>query len=901
MSGGGTPSVADVPAYPAELESDVLLSDGRTAHLRPIRPDDADALRDFGTKLSAQTVYFRFFSPRRALSDREIQHFVTVDYRDRLALVAFSDGELVAVARYDRPAEEGTDAPADVAYAPGSVGRDEAEVAFVVRDDHQGRGLGMVMLEHLASAAVARGIGRFVADALPENHRMLGVFRAAGFEEHAKLESGVVRVTMELSAGPQYLERVDEREWRATVRSIERILRPSTVAVIGAARDRGVDRPRDLAQPAARRVRRRRLPGEPGGGDRRRRQGLRQGHRHPGPGRPRRRRRAARRGRPGGPRVRGPSGGGPRDRDGGIRRDGVGGSRSERELVRLARSAGMRVVGPNCMGVINTSPAVRLNATFAGDTPVPGRVGFLSQSGALGIAILGEAARRGIGISSFVSVGNKADVSGNDLLHYWERDPETDVILLYLESFGNPRRFSRTARRVAHSKPIVAVKSARTASGQRGAASHTAALASSDEAADALFRQAGVIRVETLEELFDVAELLSRQPLPAGRRVAIVGNAGGPGVLAADACESHGLVVPELSAATQARLAAVVPDGAAVGNPVDLIATVPVASYRAALEIVLEDDGIDAAIVVFAPSRALQARSAVEAVAEVAASSTKPILANLLVTDRAAESLRDAPQAVPWFAYPESAARALARVVPYAEWLREDPGAVRELAGLDEARAEAVVRASLAAPATAAAGATPEMGGRPTGTVAARWLDMPAAFDLLGAYGVDVLAWRLVADADAARSRGGRARTARRDQDRRPGARPSQRDRWRPSRARDGRGGHRCGDRPPRALRPGRLARGPADGAGRRGDDGRPPRGPVLRAARHVRARRRRRRAARRPGLVARADDRPRRGPPCRFPARDAPADRLPRLGASRRGGALALVVPSRQDGGGHP
>ncbi len=457
--------------YPSELECDVLLSDGRTARLRAIRPDDGPALRRLGEQLSSESVYFRFFSPRRSIGEEEIAHFATVDYQDRLALVALVDAELVAVARYDRcpVPPSGTGSASEPALSPQGGG-DEAEVAFVVRDDHQGRGLGTVLLEHLASAAGQRRIGRFVADTLPENYRMLNVFRSAGFEEHALLDSGVIRVTLELALRPEYLERVEERDWTAAVRSIEHILRPGAIAVLsdtGKRRLVGDDIVRNLLAGG--------FTGAvyPVGGKEEWVAGVRA---YPsisevptpidlavlaltGPQLSQAVRECGAKGVGGLVVV--ASGAGERD---------TATAGSDRDLVELAREFGMRLVGPDCMGVINTCPEVAMNASVAKSPPPPGRIAFSSQSGGLGIALLGDLGNRGLGISSFVSLGNKADVSGNDLLRFWEDDPETDVILLYLESFGNPRRFSRIARRVARKKPIVAVKSARTASGQRGTA-----------------------------------------------------------------------------------------------------------------------------------------------------------------------------------------------------------------------------------------------------------------------------------------------------------------------------------------------------------------------------------------------------------------------------------------------
>ena len=402
----------------------------------------------------------------------------------------------------------------------------------------------------------------------------------------------------------------------------------------------------------------------------------------------------------------------------GFAETGADGATAERELVTVARRHGMRLVGPNCMGVVNTAPDVSMNATFAPVAPLRGRIAFASQSGGLGIAILSEATRRDLGMSSFVSVGNKADVSGNDLLRYWEEDANTDVILLYLESFGNPRHFSQIARRIARKKPIIAVKSGRSGAGSRGASSHTAAMATPDASVDALFRQAGVIRVDTLEELFDVADVVTHQPLPKGRGVGIVGNAGGPGVLAADACEGHGLSVPELSAQTQQRLRSVLSSGAAVSNPVDCIASATAEQYRRALEIVLADDAIDALIVIFTPPLVTNADDVAEAVASVAATSSKPILANFFAPSARLSKSSAAGVRVPSFAYPESAARALGSIVPYATWRRQPDVAPPVLADVETGRGREVVESALASSNDA-------------------WLGTDAADALLGCYGIE--------------------------------------------------------------------------------------------------------------------------------------------------------------------
>ncbi len=359
----------------------------------------------------------------------------------------------------------------------------------------------------------------------------------------------------------------------------------------------------------------------------------------------------------------------------------------------------MRLVGPNGMGVVNTEPDISMNATFAPFRPVRGSIGFASQSGALGIELLGQAASLGLGISTFVSMGNKADVSGNDLLQYWDHDPETSVILLYLESFGNPRKFARLARRVGRNKPILAVKSGRSHAGTRAAASHTAALASSDVATDALFRQAGVVRVDTLAELLDTAQVLVHQPLPPGRRVAIVSNGGGPGILATDACEGAGLDVPVLSDETQAELRSFVSPDASTANPIDLIASATAATYERALRTVLADPAIDAVLVIFVPPLVTDSDDVARAIVAAAATAgPKPIVACFLTQANAPEILQaeaDDRRAIPCFTFPEAAAVALSRAASHAEWRRRPEGIVPDLAGIDRAAAHRIVAEAL--------------------------------------------------------------------------------------------------------------------------------------------------------------------------------------------------------------
>ena len=527
----------------------------------------------------------RFFSAHAHLRPEEVKRFTEVDGHERMALVATLGDEIVGVGRFDRTRER----PA------------EAEVAFVVSDAHQGRGIGTLLLEHLAAYAVTQGVTAFLAETLPVNQPMQEVFRRAGFVEHSHFDQGVVEIRMDLVPDEHFQAAVEDRARQATVNSIDRLLRPRSVAVIGAGRERGTigheifhnlvtggfTGPVYPIHPTAATVEGVKayptieaVPGEvdlavvvvPRGvvADAVEMCGAK----------------------------------GVRSVvviSAGFAEIGEDGGSAQDQLVHRARGAGMRLVGPNCFGVINTAKDVSLNATFAPVAPAPGRVAFVSQSGGLGIAVLEEARRHGIGLSSFVSVGNKADVSGNDLIQYWEQDPGTDVILLYLESFGSPHRFSRIARQVSRTKPIIALKAGRTRSGRRAASSHTAALASPDVAVDALFAQTGVIRVDTLAELFDTAELLAAQPVPAGRRVAIVGNAGGPGILAADACEAAGLDVVELSERTQAELRSFLPAAASVANPVDMVASARAEDYHRVIRRVLGDDTVDAVLTIFVP------------------------------------------------------------------------------------------------------------------------------------------------------------------------------------------------------------------------------------------------------------------------------------------------------------
>jgi acetyl coenzyme A synthetase (ADP forming)-like protein len=676
--------------------------DGGTVHVRPIAATDGDRLREFHAGLSPETIHNRFFSPHPQLSDTEVERFTHVDHQDRVALVATLGSHIVGVARFDRLADPSA-----------------AEAAFVVADEHQGRGVGALLLEHLAAAARERQVTRFEATVLPTNRRMLAVFASAGFEESTRFESGVVQVELLIEPSEEAVAVAEHREHQAESTSIARLLTPRSVAVVGAGRSpssvghvvlrnlraAGFHGPIHPVNPHADEIAG--LPTHPDLGA------------SPGPVDL--------------VVVAVPS---PAVLD--VVRDAVakeahglvvltagfgevGDRAAQDELRDLARGNGLRLVGPNCIGVVNT--AIGLDATFAPFAPAAGRIAMQSQSGALGIALLERSARMGLGVSTFVSVGNKADVSGNDLLQYWEDDPTTDVVLLYLESFGNPAKFARIARRVSRRKPIVAVKSGRSSAGVRAASSHTAAMASPDVAVDALFHQAGVIRVDTLDELFDMALVLGSQPLPAGPRVAIVGNSGGPGILATDACVSAGLEVPELTAETQEALRAVLDPNAAVTNPVDLVAGATPASYEQALALVLDDDLVDAVIVVSTPTFAAPSAAVGDVVARAATGTAKTVLGCFLAAPDLPPVLRteEHGEGTPVFGSPEPAARALARAARYGTWRRTPPGTMPTFADCDTDAARRVIREHLSE--------DPDGG----------WLPPDAVAEVLSAVGVPIV------------------------------------------------------------------------------------------------------------------------------------------------------------------
>jgi acetate---CoA ligase (ADP-forming) len=657
---------------------DVILRDGGTLRLQSPTRSDAAAVVDLLAGLSERSLYLRFHGAPKVRAQL-VEPFLDPDWLDRGALIGsladeFGARHVVALASYARLRDPLA-----------------AEVAFVVADAHQGRGIGTRLLEQLAARAAGVGIERFVAEVVPENQPMLHVFEDAGFEVSRVLESGTTEVAFPIEPTEEYLAHVDERDHLAVVASLRPFFAPTSVVVIGASTRKdsigGLLFRNVLAAEysgAAYPVNR---TGESVGEVK--------GYTSveqlpetpdlaviclPGANVLPAAEAVLRRGVPALCVI-----------SAGFAETGREGLERERELVELVRSHGARLIGPNCLGLAVAAP--RLNATFGPRDLPPGTIGFSSQSGALGLALLETAEARNLGLSAFVSIGNKADVSSNDLLEYWEDDPETNLILLYLESFGNPRRFGRIARRVARRKPILAMKSGTTSSGARAASSHTAALAGSEAAVDALFQQAGVLRAETLEELIDAAALLSTQPLPAGRRVAVLTNAGGLGILAADACDAQGLELPDLNETTKERLAEFLPAEASLGNPIDMLGSATAQSYESAVPALLGDPVIDALIVLFVPpvtAGAEEVAAAVLRAVERVGDLDKPVLAAILSAEGTPTSLQGT-SSVAVFPYPESAARALGLAARRAEWLRRPVGSVPALDAIDAKGARAVV------------------------------------------------------------------------------------------------------------------------------------------------------------------------------------------------------------------
>jgi len=694
-----------------------LLADGTTVCIRPVHQGDHDQLQGLYEEMSPDNLRLRFFAASHRSAEMAADRACGAPRPGYRALLAEAKGQVIGLAEYDTG-----DA--------GDAGT-TAEISIAVADGLHHRGVGTLLIEHLVSAARAQGVSAFTADALSENHEVLRLFADLGLRTARRFEGPEVRCTIELDDSDTYLTAVEERGRAADVASLEPLLRPKAVAVVGAGRKPGSVGRAILHHLHAGGFTRRLFAVNP----------------------------AATNilGVPSYPSVAAlprtpdlavlavPAAAVPETADecgkAGVRAllvvtAGLDADQA-RALMTVCRTHGMRLVGPNCLGISHTDPALRLDATFAAGHPRPGTAGVAVQSGGVGIALLDGLSRLGIGVSSFVSLGDKFDVSGNDMLQWWESDGRTDLALLHLESFGNPRAFSRTARRVTRRLPVLTVDAGRTDAGRRAAASHTAAAATRTMTRGALFTQAGITATRSVGELLETAALLHSQPLPAGSRVAIVTNAGGAGVLAADACAEAGLSLPVPTPKLIDALLAVLPDGAAVGNPVDATAAVTEEQLTDCVDRIMEHSGVDAVLVALVPTavaeatgddlvRALthpQSRMNPTGGTPVPARRTKPIAAVRLEQAMPVELLPADGGTVPSYAEPQAAARALAHAARRAAWLARPAGTVPDLHGVETARAHTVVETYL--------DAHPDGG----------WLDPRACAELLDCYGIPQLPW----------------------------------------------------------------------------------------------------------------------------------------------------------------
>lgn len=650
------------PTYPAHWEADVVLRDGRTCHIRPIRPGDAAALEEFHQGLSEETLYMRFFTASQELMARDIERLLQADYRDHVGLLALVGGKVVGVGAYD------------------SVARAEAEIAFTISDEHQGRGLGSVLLEHLAAVARENGFHRFRAEVLSGNKKMLATFAAAGYTPSQEVEEGIVLLDFDIDPTFKSRKVARSREHRAESLSIQLLVAPRSIAVLCDDVSEGAPGPNVALNLRA---------------------GGFEGHLG----------------------IVSPGGQGLEGVEGYQSLSAVGDTvdlvvmallpeqveaaidecaeRSVRgivlvtgnfitdhdysrqqALVRRIREFGIRLIGPNALGLINTDPGVRLNASLVPEMPKRGRIGFFTQTGAFGSAILAEAGRRGLGVSTFISAGNRADVSANDMMQYWEDDDSTALVLLYLESTGNPRKFTRIARRLGRRKPVVVVRAGRSSQAlPLGHAVRRTDLA--PEAVDAMFRQAGVIQVDSLSEMLDLAGLLAYQPRPAGNRVGFVSDSDALGLLALDSSSSLGL------------------------DPVGPVRIVEPSSSPEAHELVvkevIDDPGVDALVVTHVPPMIGSDAALAESIVRQARAATKPVLSvelasrsGLLVVDRTHYGM-PGHGSVPIFADVEDALRALRSVVDYSDWLAAPRGRVPQWSGLERNRAHELAVDAVAA------------------------------------------------------------------------------------------------------------------------------------------------------------------------------------------------------------
>jgi acetyl coenzyme A synthetase (ADP forming)-like protein len=666
----------------------MVLRDGSTATVRVAQMADSPAVVEFYRTMSPESRRRRFFSESKPGLDMIESLCDSSDPRKLMTLVVsrVTDG-------------------ADRIIATGSyIAHNEttAEFAVAVDDAFQGKGIGALILERLSVLAVNNGFVHFLAITNPNNQAMLETFRNSGFDLREQFKDGLVQIDLSVMPREQSVAISEMRDRISTAASIRPFFKPNAVAVVGASREPGSIGYRLMEQLISHRFRGPVYPIHPDGGVIFSIRALASVREIPEP-------------------VDLAFLVVPKEQVLGVVDDcaargvkavvvlssgfaeaGEEGRALQRQLVEKIRGYGMRLVGPNCLGLINTEPAVQLGGSFSPTYPKHGSVAMSSQSGALGIAVLELATKLNLGLSHFISVGNKADVTGNDLLQYWEDDPLTNVILLYLESFGNPRRFARLARRVSRTKPIVCVKSGRTSAGTRAANSRTAALAASDVATEALFQQTGVIRAETLEEMFDLAATLAHQPLPRGRRVGIVTNAGGPGILCTDACEAGGLEVPLITEQTRAQLKALLPATATLTNPLDMGASAPPEHFARTIEIALQDANLDSLMVIYIPMGTADNKAIMEAISRgvaagrAAGAKDKPVMAIMMTEDQANVPMKVGHETLPRYLFPESAARVMSKVVRYAEWRSAPPAVFPDFEDMDAHRAREICRKAVA-------------------------------------------------------------------------------------------------------------------------------------------------------------------------------------------------------------
>ncbi|MFC1891766.1 GNAT family N-acetyltransferase [Thermodesulfobacteriota bacterium] len=670
--------------YSSQYETEVILKDGSSMILRPIKRDDAGLWLDFVSGLSKRTKYLRFHSlPKHTIEDAV--RFCTVDYQNSFAVVAETLKEqssaIVGIGRYYRLPRWHA-----------------AEVAFVIADAYQGKGIGTKLVEWLANVARNNDIDLFEANVLAENREMMKVLRTYGFHITTQLKESVYHVTFSIAKTKRIEKKEDDRERIAVVNSLRHLLYPQSIAIIGASRKEG-----SIGQLIVKGIMENGYTGilypvNPNAHAVLSVKAYASIHDIPGSvdlaiiavpaqivskvadecGRK-------------GVRVLVVISDGFHER-------GPEGAKLERDLRSIVLRHGMRLVGPNCMGVINTDSGVKLNASLSLVCPPQGNVAFLSQSGALGQAILDYATNLNIGISTFVSVGNRADISANDMLQYWEQDPFTKVILLYIESFGNPLKFARIARRIAEKKPIVVVKSGRAQVGSRAVSSCIDALVTPEIASEALFRQAGIIRVGTLEDLFDVASLLSNQPVPQGRRIAILTNGGGPSILAADACEDYGLVLTPFSDKTEKNLLSVIKVEIGINNPLDLTTGATEEEYVGVLKILAQAQDIDGVIILFTHLVTTYldiVEDTVQRAAPLFQKNRKPLLSCIMGARGFRPRKEGRRRVVPNYPFPEDAVAAFARAAKYGEWLKKPKGSIPKIRGIKRARAEKIIQTAM--------------------------------------------------------------------------------------------------------------------------------------------------------------------------------------------------------------